>query len=395
MTYSHLHSNRRIIGKEFREYVEELFGDVLANKYFEKISTPMEEYTLHVFQKYDMIERIVDSFEQIGYETKIHSKFPNVIVTKPKGPFPLEFEENTKEMVVDNRAAEMVYQGSDIFIPGVKRANKVRVDDIVQVLNQVKIPVAKAKALLNHHDMLAKGKGVAARNLISPFKVPNLQQVGLDDFPAYFQSLPAYLASMNLEPKPNEKILDCCAAPGNKTIHLNELSKSEAVIVAIDRSKNRIQKLNKKIEKYKLKNIQTKVGDIISFSRSWSMKFDKILVDPPCTSLGLRPRLLLETDRKTIKATAMYQKAILHSCNDLLKPGGTLVYSTCTITKEENEEVIDYASEELRLRIVEQQYTLPNSGSVVANTTYPVQRFIPGEQTTLGYFIAKANKPER
>ncbi len=394
MTYFHSNSNKNVIGKEFREYVEELFGDILAKNYFEKISTPMEEYTLHVFQKYELMERIEDSFKQIGYETKVHNKFPNVIVTKPKGPFPLEFEENMKEMIVDNRAAEMIYQGSDIFIPGVKRANKVRADDIVKVMNQVKIPVAKAQALLNHHDMLVQGKGVAARNLLSPFKVPNLQQAGLDDFPAYFQSLPAYLTSMNLEPEPNEKILDCCAAPGNKTIHLNELSKNRATIIAVDRSKNRMQKLNKKIEKYQLKSIQTKVGDIVKLSKSWSMKFDKILVDPPCTSLGLRPRLILETSKTIIKATATYQKAILHSCNDLLKPGGALVYSTCTITKEENEEVLDYACKKLKLKIVDQQHTSPNMGSIGENRTYPVQRYIPGEHNTLGFFIAKAIKPK-
>jgi len=392
LTYFHSNSNKNVGGKEFREYVEELFGDILAKNYFEKISTPMEEYTLHVFQKYELMERIEDIFRQIGYETKVHNKFPNVIVTKPKGPFTLEFEENMKEMIVDNRAAEMIYQGSDIFIPGVKRANKVRVDDIVKVMNQVKTPVAKAQALLNHHDMLVQGKGVAARNLLSPFKVPNLQQAGLDDFPAHFQSLPAYLTSMNLEPEPNEKILDCCAAPGNKTIHLNELSKNRATIVAVDRSKNRMQKLNKKIERHRLKSIQTKVGDIVKLSKSWSIKFDKILVDPPCSSLGLRPRLVHNIDVKTIKSIAQYQKAILFACDKLLKNNGTIVYSTCTVTKEENEEIIHHAIENMDYRVVEQNFVFSKTDISISDFTFPVQRFIPGIDNTLGYFIAKLQK---
>ncbi|MHA1201420.1 MAG: methyltransferase domain-containing protein [Candidatus Heimdallarchaeaceae archaeon] len=392
MTYIHSNSNKNVIGEEFREYVEALFGDVLAKNYFEKISTPMEEYTLHVFQKYELIEGIKDSFRQIGYEAKVHNKFSNVIITKPKGPFPLEFEENMKEMIVDNRAAEMIYQGSDIFIPGVKRANKVKTGDIIKVMNQEKTPVAKAQALLDHHDMLVKGKGVAARNLLSPFKVPNLQNVGLDDFPAYFQSLPAYLTSINLEPEPNEKILDCCAAPGNKTIHLNELSKNKATIIAVDKSKNRMQKLNKKIAKYRLKNIQTKVGDIVKLSKSWSMKFDKILIDPPCSSLGLRPRLVHNVDVKLIKSIAKYQKAILFACDKLLKNNGTIIYSTCTITKEENEEIIHHAIENMNYRIVEQNFVFSEANISIANFVFPVQRFIPGIDHTLGYFIAKLQK---
>ncbi len=392
MTYIHPNSNKNVSGKEFREYVEALFGDVLAKNYFEKISTPMEEYTLHVFQEYGMVEGIEESFRQIGYETRVHNEFPNVIITKPKGQFTLEFEENMKEMIVDNRAAEMIYQGSDIFIPGVKRANKVKINDIVKVINQEKIPVAKAQALLNHHDMLIQRKGVAAKNLLSPFKVPNLQQVGLDDFPAYFQSLPAYLTSINLEPEPNEKILDCCAAPGNKTIHLNELSKNRATIIAVDRSRNRMQKLNEKIAKHRLKNIQTKVGDIVKLSKSWDVKFDKILIDPPCSSLGLRPRLVHNIDVKMIKSIAKYQKAIFFACDKLLKNNGTIVYSTCTVTKEENEEIIHHAIEDMDYRVVEQKFVFSQTNISIADFAYPVQRFIPGIDNTLGYFIAKLQK---
>jgi len=299
-----------------------------------------------------------------------------------------------KEIVLDNRAAEMVYQGSNIFVPGVKRANRVKKGENIKAVNQVQIPVAKGLSLMSHNDMLNAKKGIAAQNIKSPFKVPNLEQVNLKDFPAYFQSLPAYLTSVNLDPQHGEKILDCCAAPGNKTLHLSELAKEKATIVAVDRSKNRLRKLEEKIQTHHVKNIETQVGDIIKLSKNWSVKFDRILVDPPCTSLGLRPRLVLNTDKKTIQATADYQKAILYSCNNLLKLGGTLVYSTCTITKEENEEVIDYGIKKLGLKVIEQEYTEPYMGSIDKNLNYPVQRFVPGEHKTLGFFIAKLFKPK-
>ncbi|TFG10857.1 methyltransferase domain-containing protein [Candidatus Heimdallarchaeota archaeon] len=380
------------VGTEFRAYVEKLFGVNLARKYFEKISTPMEDYTLHLFKKYDAVDMIIEKFQQLQYETDKHKEFSNIIITKPQGPFRIDFQEELKEIILDNRAAEMVYQGSNIFVPGVKRANKVKRGDEIKAINQTQTPVAKALALMSHSDMLAVNKGVAAQNVQSPFKVPNLEQVNLKDFPAYFQSLPAYLASINLEPQPGEKILDCCAAPGNKTLHLSELTKEEATIVAVDRSKNRIRKLEEKIQIHHLKNINTQVGDIVKLSKSWSVKFDKILIDPPCTSLGLRPRLVLNTNKKTIQATADYQKAIVYSCDELLRPGGTMIYSTCTITKEENEEVIDYANKKLGLKVIEQDYTESVVGSIDENITHPVQRFIPGEHKTVGFFICKLFK---
>ena len=174
---------------------------------------------------------------------------------------------------------------------------------------------------------------------------------------------------------------------------MNELTNSEAKITAVDRSKKRIEKLSEKIAKFKLKNIEVKTGNIIDLSKEWTVKFDKILIDPPCTALGLRPRLLLETDKKTIHSTAIYQKTIVHACNNLLKTNGTMIYSTCTITKEENENIIDYAVN-LGYEVVDQKYTVATSKILNEDAFYPIQRFIPGEDKTLGYFIAKLKKKE-
>ncbi|MHA1482010.1 MAG: methyltransferase domain-containing protein, partial [Candidatus Heimdallarchaeaceae archaeon] len=239
---------------------------------------------------------------------------------------------------------------------------------------------------------LMVARGIAAKNILSPYIVPNLELLNDGGIPMYFQSIPAYLASINLNPKIGDKILDCCAAPGNKTFHLNELTKDQAQIVAVDRSKKRIEKIKSKIRKYKTSNITAYVGDIIELSKKWDIKFDKILVDPPCSSLGLRPRLVHNVDVKTIKSIAQYQKAILFACDKLLKDNGTIVYSTCTITKEENEEIVHHAVENMDYRVVEQDFVFSKTKISIADFTFPVQRFIPGIDNTLGYFIAKLQK---
>ncbi|MHA2255063.1 MAG: RNA methyltransferase, partial [Candidatus Heimdallarchaeaceae archaeon] len=81
-----------------------------------------------------------------------------------------------------------------------------------------------------------------------------------------------------------------------------------------------------------------------------------------------------------------------HACNELIKPQGEVIYSTCTISREENEDVIEYANEKLNFETIEQKYIHSDYASVVEDSRYPVQRFIPGIHKTLGYFIAKMRK---
>jgi len=382
-----------LITEELRAYLDELLGTETAEKYLKAIITPMEEYALHILQKEEIAEEIIEKIEEYGFKAYQHPDFTNLIITEPKGPFDIEYSKDLKEVVVDNRAAEMIYQGSDVFVPGVKRAPKVRENDIVHIKNQGGISVAKAKALMNHKTILSSRRGIVAKNLESPYRVPSVPQLELEEYPVYFHSVPAYLTSLNLDPQQEDTILDCCAAPGNKTIHLSELSKGTGKIIAVDRSKGRLRHLDEKLSRFRIKNVETVVGNIIELSKEWNVKFDKILVDPPCTALGIRPRLILGTDKNTIKATSAYQKAILFACDQLLKPGGELVYSTCTITKEENEGVINQAIE-FGLELIDHNYKISKMGSVDVDFSPYVQRFVPGKDKTLGYFIAKLKKPE-
>jgi len=168
--------------------------------------------------------------------------------------------------------------------------------------------------------------------------------------------------------------------------------KSLKVIFVWSEDKGSTDDLEEKIKKFEIRNIKTVVGNIIDLSKEWNLKFDKILVDPPCTALGLRPRLTLEVNRRIIVSSADYQKAILFACNKLLKPGGELVYSTCTITKEENEDVVNHALK-FGLEIIHQPNNVSTLGSISTEIPLPVQRFIPGQDKTLGFFIAKLKKP--
>ena len=161
----------------------------------------------------------------------------------------------------------------------------------------------------------------------------------------YPQSLSSMLPVIVLDPHPMEMVLDLCAAPGSKTTQIAAHMRNEGTIVAVEHIRARFYKLKSVIGILGAENVQLKMSDGRKYRPS-GMMFDKILVDAPCSSEG-RFRL---PDKKSfaywsprkIKEMAHKQKGLLLHASRLLKPGGTLVYSTCTFAPEENEAVIDW-----------------------------------------------------
>jgi len=158
----------------------------------------------------------------------------------------------------------------------------------------------------------------------------------------YIQDASAQIAAQLINPKSKEKILDACSAPGGKTIHLAELAPNSS-ITSLDCNKFRLEKLKENIARHKICNVNVEIG--IAQSQDWwdGNKFDKILVDAPCSATGVirrHPDIKLLRKPKDVSSLIILQKEILKNLWLLLKPGGLLVYSTCSILKSENEEQI-------------------------------------------------------
>ena len=155
----------------------------------------------------------------------------------------------------------------------------------------------------------------------------------------YVQDASAQLASQILNPKAGERILDACCAPGGKTTHLAELC-PEARIIAIDSDQNRLGRVKENIERLQLENITLMQGD--AASKAWwdGAMFDKILLDAPCSATGVirrHPDIKLLRKPRDINNLAGIQASILDNLWSCLKPGGTLLYATCSVLKSENE----------------------------------------------------------
>jgi 16S rRNA (cytosine967-C5)-methyltransferase len=156
------------------------------------------------------------------------------------------------------------------------------------------------------------------------------------------QSRASMLVSRILGPEPGQRVLDLCAAPGGKTTHLAALMGGRGEIMAIERHPGRAAALERTAARLGAANVRVEVGD--AGSRRGDGAFDRILVDPPCSGLGTlqsRPDLRWRARPEAVAELAAVQARILAAGADVLAPGGILVYSVCTVSRQEGEGVID------------------------------------------------------
>lgn len=155
----------------------------------------------------------------------------------------------------------------------------------------------------------------------------------------YIQNPSSFLAPFILNPSKNDFVLDMCASPGGKSIALANLLKG-GYLAAMEVNKQRFFLLKSNLKKYGCDFVHTYNKDARSIAKTCPQKFDKILLDTPCSSYSKFNDSFKEKSRNDIKALCKLQKQLLNSALVALKSGGEMVYSTCTFYKEENEDVI-------------------------------------------------------
>ncbi|MEH2252292.1 16S rRNA (cytosine(967)-C(5))-methyltransferase RsmB [Nostoc sp.] len=156
------------------------------------------------------------------------------------------------------------------------------------------------------------------------------------------QDSSAQLVSHLLDPQPGEVVIDACAAPGGKTTHIAELMADKGEIWACDRTPSRLRKLQENSQRLNLQSIQIYTGDSRHFTQ-FQNTADRVLLDAPCSGLGTMHRHADARWRQTpesVQELSVLQKELLTHTSTFVKPGGVLVYATCTLHPAENEQVI-------------------------------------------------------
>lgn len=231
---------------------------------------------------------------------------------------------------------------------------------------------------------------------ISLKSTPPVERIpGFTDGFFQVQGESSQLVSVLLSPRPYERILDACAAPGGKTTHIAELMQDCGAIVALDKSAGGLRKIGENAARLGLYSIETVLGDAnLGLPDRFAGSYDRILVDTPCSGFGTlrsHPEIKWQRDQKDVKRLSQLQQRILNNVYNYLKPGGVLVYSTCTLMREENEDVVqEFLASHVGFDLEDAAIYLPETAKTLVKDKYFLS--LPHRDNTDGFFAARLRK---
>jgi tRNA (cytosine40_48-C5)-methyltransferase len=211
----------------------------------------------------------------------------------------------------------------------------------------------------------------------------------------YIQDKSSMVPALALAPVPGDTVIDMAASPGGKTTHIAQLVHNEGLVVAIEKDPTRMPGLRTNLGRCGVRNVTVFEMDALEVGRL-DLKADKVLLDAPCTGEGV---IAKDRTRKTSRELADIifcagqQRELIDAACTVLKPGGTLVYSTCSFAPEEDEQIVDYAIKKHGMKVEPIPYGSPaitSFGSLkfspeVANA----RRMYPHVHRTTGFFVAR------
>jgi len=221
----------------------------------------------------------------------------------------------------------------------------------------------------------------------------------------YVQEIASMMPSLVLKPNEQDKVLDVCASPGSKTTQIASMMNNEGLLIANEVSFGRMKILAGNLERCGVMNCILTRRDGVALSKKFNKNnflFDKILLDAPCSGEGTirsTPRTLEMWNIKTVEFLSKLQKSLIASAIECLKVNGILVYSTCTHSPEEDEEIIDFALknfnvevEQINLPIKTQEGITKWKDKEYDEKVRLTKRVYPHLSNTEGFFIAKLRK---
>jgi len=307
---------------------------------------------------------------------------------------PKEFVDRLKLIIPDTNW-ETVWNSFQTDKPLVLRINTLRTDNItvIKALEKLSVPFEvvswKSDALL----IPPIYRSVVLNS--------DIYQQGL----LYSQNLSSQLAPLILNPQPGEEVLDMCAAPGGKTSQIACMMHGKGRIAAVEKIKTRFFKMKANFKTLQHDFIHTYMSDAVGLWRKTPERFNRILLDAPCSSESRfqinKPDSYAHWKPRKIKEASRKQKKLIYSAINCLKPGGTLVYSTCSFAPEENEAVIDHILETYPQQLSVELIDVPVKNVQAGLTQWNGKIFNPSVKNSLrilpndmmdGFYICKLIK---
>ncbi|MBN2151218.1 MAG: RsmB/NOP family class I SAM-dependent RNA methyltransferase [Candidatus Lokiarchaeota archaeon] len=316
-----------------------------------------------------------------------------------------------KKVLADRFAAESTAMSAPLFAPGFKQPlARFRAGDAVGVVTRFttswdkqahEVHCANGIAAYHSNVMHEPSSGVVVRTAESWYRSPPVQS-----WPEYVgglivdQNLPSMVAARALAPVEGDAVLDVCCGAGGKTTHVAQLMNGKGRIVAVDRSSGKVARLRERAARMGIDCItpvvarSERMGSAITPFRA-----DRVLVDPPCSALGLRLKLSIDESRKDLDNYRANQARIIDNVMEsgFVSEHTRIVYCTCTVAREENELLVADVVDKHGLEIADPGLDIGHPGVQVDRLSKDelsrLRRFYPHVDDTIGFFIATLVKP--
>ena len=287
---------------------------------------------------------------------------------------------NQWKEVYDDKTIETMLQAFLEDKPTTIRCNtnQVTVDELVEKLKKEGVTVEK-------HPYLPYALWISSYNYLA-----ELQSFQEGDF--YVQDISSMLVSHIAQPKEGDNVIDVCAAPGGKSLHMAEMLKGTGHVEARDLTDYKVNLIWENIERSRMQNIEAVRFDATVLDETSVEKADIVVADLPCSGLGIlgkKTDLKYKMTEKTQEDLVVLQRDILSKVKNYVKPGGNLVYSTCTIHKKENMDNVHWFLEnnpDFALDSIEDLLNEELKRDVMEKGCF---QFLPGVHKSDGFFIAK------
>ncbi|ACP48065.1 RNA methylase, NOL1/NOP2/sun family [Sulfolobus islandicus Y.N.15.51] len=217
----------------------------------------------------------------------------------------------------------------------------------------------------------------------------------------HIQGLASMVPAYVLNPSQDDFVLDMAAAPGGKTTQVSQIMQNKGLVVAVEKKRSRIRALLSNVNRLGAENVVLVKTDVLNLRRINKFQFDRILLDAPCSGEGLiqkDPTRRYKTTIDDLRDFAYSQLSLIEIAYELLKEGGYIVYSTCSVAPEENELIVNFAIEELGMKTMSVEgYPASNGYVEYYNTKFNIDvknclRFFPHTQGTEGFFLCLLKK---
>ena len=311
-----------------------------------------------------------------------------VSITQIKNKLPEEFMDNLYEMFSPGTVDNILRGIAEKRFTTLRVNNlKYNIQDLMKYFKDINI---KFDRVLWYKDAL----------VIKNANEKDLQKLEIyKEGKIYLQSLPSMIPPLVLAPAEGDRVLDLTAAPGGKTTEMASIMNGKGYILANELDKLRCERLKYNVEMQGVDIVEVVNGRGEKIGENYKEQFDKVLLDAPCSGEGRFTIYNIQSYKqwsmKTVNELVKTQKKLFKSAYEALKPGGTLVYSTCTLNKLENEQIIDWALNNFNIKQeridLDIKQAVPAFSNGFDKNVGKAIRILPSKDME-GFFVAKFTK---